>query len=130
MSLPSLSTDWPIYKSYLPDGDNVEDNAGSIYDYFSEEHSCLRTTGNGRHYGLQVMVRSLDYEAGHYKSQEILDALDGLQNEPIEFGDYNYEIQVVVPISGVNCIGREPNTKSRYLFTLNFTSVIKYLEAA
>ena len=127
LSLPSLSTDWPLYISYLPDG---KDNAGAIFDYYSEDHKVMRSGVCGRHFFNQVMIRSIDFEIGQQKIAEVLDQLEKVNNDTIEFGDYEYEIQVVNPVSGIMPLGLEPETKRRYLFTLNFSSVIKYMEAA
>jgi len=130
MTIPSLNTDWPLYVSYLPDGENVQDNAGAIYDYFSEEHHSMRSGFCGRHFFCQVIIRSLEFEAGRQKIAEILNQLETINRDTIKIGDYEYEIQVVNPVSGIIPLGLEPETKRRYLFILNFSSVIKYLEAA
>ena len=130
VSLPSLGSDWPLYKSALPDGENVEDDAGAIYDTTPMIDRRVRGGFPNTHYGLQIKIRANDYETGKAKASAILSSLQDIQNSEVEFGDYVYEIRAANPTSGIIPLGLEQGTKRRYLFTLNFMTILKYMEAA
>lgn len=130
VSLPSLSDDWPLYKSSLPDDQNVEDNASAIYDTTPIIDARIRRGFPNTHYGLQIKIRASNYEIGKTKALNIFSSLQDIQNSGVEFDDYIYEILAANLTTGIISLGLERGTKRRYLFTLNFLSVIKRMEAA
>jgi len=128
VSLPSLSDDWPLYKSALPD---IADNYGAIYDTTPIVDARVSKSYPNIHYGLQIIIRASDYEIGKAKARAIAVILETIQNSSVEFGEYEYSIRTARPTSGVIPLGQEPETtKRRYLFTINFLSTIKYMVAA
>jgi len=127
VSLPSLESDWPIYKASLPD---VIDNACAIYDTTPRIETRLRVSYPTTHYGLQIKIRATNYETGKAKIKAILALLETTQNEVITLGDdlCIYKIVCLSNMSGVISLGQEVGTtKRRYLFTLNFDSILKHL---
>ena len=128
VSLPSLDSDWPLYKSSMP----VEANdVCAIYDTTPIVDARVSKTYPNTHYGLQIIIRASDYETGKAKARAIAGILETVQNSSVEFEDYEYEIRTARPTSGVIPLGQEPETtKRRYLFTINFISTIKYMVAA
>jgi len=128
VSLPSLSDDWPLYKSSMP----IEaDDACAIYDTSPVVDKRISKSYPNTHYGLQIKIRASDYETGKAKAKAILALLEVIQNASVEFSDYEYEIRTARPVSGVIPLGQEyQTTKRRYLFTVNFISTIKYMVAA
>jgi len=128
VSLPSLSNDWPLYKSFMPE--TISD-ACTIYDTIPFIDKRISKSYPNTHYGLQIKIRTSDYATGEAKAKMILAILETVQNASVEFGDYEYEIRTVRPVSGVISLGQEyNNTKRRYLFTINFISALKYMVAA
>ena len=128
VSLPSLSSDWPLYKSAMPDD---ADDSCAIYDTTPIVDMRVSKSFPNTHYGLQIIIRASDYETGKAKAKAIAVVLETAQNSSVEFGDYEYEIRTARPTSGVIPLGQEPETtKRRYLFTINFISTIKYMVAA
>jgi len=128
VSLPSLSGDWPLYKSSMP----IEaDGACAIYDTSPVVDKRISKSYPNTHYGLQIKISVSDYETGKAKAKTILALLEVIQNASVEFSDYEYEIRTVRPVGGVISLGQEyETTKRRYLFTVNFISTIKYMIAA
>ena len=128
VSLPSLDSDWPLYKSSMP----IEaDDVCAIYDTTPIVDARVSESYPNIHYGLQIIVRASDYEIGKAKARAIAVILETIQNSSVEFGEYEYSIRTARPTSGVIPLGQEPETtKRRYLFTINFLSTIKYMVAA
>lgn len=120
MSVPSSGDAWPLYISSLPDGDNVKDNAGAIYDTTPLKDGRLMDGPIIQHYGVQLTVRSADYDDGWDKISDIAAMMDGVVNEMVTRTSVDYLLQNVTR-AGINALGLESGTtKRRYIFTVNF----------
>lgn len=120
MSVPGAG-DWPLYISHLPDGDNVEDNAGAIYNTTPVKDGRWMVDGSRmQHYGVQITIRSLTEEEGWDKCNILAGQLDIVHNAQTIFDGTTYEIHNVTNPGGINSLGEEIGTKRRKLFTMNF----------
>lgn len=122
---PSDKGDWPLYISHLPDSRSVKTNAGAIYD--TTGTSDLRSmTGQGyMHPGIQIRIRSRDYETGYTKIEDIANALDKVSFSTITIGSLEYRIQNVSRSSPIVSLGVESGTTRRFHFTVNFLLTIR-----
>jgi hypothetical protein len=121
MIVPGAVGDWPLYISSLPDGDNVDDNAGAIYDTAPIKDG--RYMGDGEvvnHYGIQLKIRSRTFEEGWDKMNTIAVNLDQVDRQEVTKNSVDYLIQNISRASGVTSLGIETvGTKRRNLFVLN-----------
>jgi hypothetical protein len=117
---PEDSGLWPVYISFLPD-----DVIGiSFYDTVGTDDGRLMSGVSVIHPGVQIRIRSHDYESGWIKCQNIKEQLDILRNKSIEIDSSEYLIQAV-NCGMINSLGIEPNTKRKYMFTLNVMLTVK-----
>ena len=65
MTDPSDGSDWPLYKSSMPDSDNVKTNCGAIYDTAGVLDGKLSTGKVVQHPGIQISIRSNNHEIQH-----------------------------------------------------------------
>ena len=119
MTVPSASSDWPLYISHLPDGDEVNDDAGALFDTTPLKDGRLMTGPIVQHFGVNLMIRSIDYDDGWDKINEISSAFDAVAQETVTRNSVDYLIENIAR-GGVNPIGIEEGTKRRYLFTTDF----------
>ena len=125
-TLPSAVGDWPLYISGLPDGDNIEDNAGAVYDVAPNLDGRLMTSGDVvQHYGISFTIRCTTYEAGWQKCLSILTLLVATAQSDISLGANDYLIEAFSVMSGIVYLGVETGTKRRYLFELTFTVTMR-----
>jgi len=121
MSAPSAGDDWPLFISYLPDGINVDDNIGAIYNTTPVKDARNMNTGRViQHYGIEIMIRALSEESGWDKCNNISGNLDTLFNQAITKDDNTYTIHSISRVGGINSLGYEENTKRRRMFSMNF----------
>lgn len=131
LSKPSEKVAWPVYISFMPDGGNVPADCAAIYDTPGIKDGRLMKTGETiKHHGLQLRIRSTDYEAGWKMAEDIAAELDTVRNARVTMpgdsgvGDTEYKLQNVSRASSTVPLGKEPGT-DRYLFTANFLLTIK-----
>jgi hypothetical protein len=125
MTLPSSGTTWPLYISYLPDGDDVEDDCGAIYDTTPIKDGRLMSGPIVQHYGVQLTIRSTGYDDGWDKINAISAAMDAINLVTVTRNSVDYLLETVTR-TGVNSLGVEPDTtKRRYLFTANFVLTMR-----
>ncbi len=122
---PSLKTSWPLYISLLPDGSDVKSNAGAIYDTTGALDGRLMLGPTIQHFGLQIKIRSTDYNVGWAKINNIAAALDTVHREVVTINTVDYMLFNISRASAVVYIGREKSTKQRHLFTINLMATIK-----
>lgn len=118
MTAPSAGEDWPLFISNLLDTPN---NLGIIYDTTPSKDG--RYMGSGevfQHYGIEILIRSVDYETGWVKCNEIAGNLDSVTNTLVSKDDIVYKIHNVSRMGGVNSLGIEEGTKRRNMFSMNF----------
>lgn len=126
MTTPSSGSTWPLYVSSLPDGDNVADDAGAVYDTTPLKDGRLMMGPIVQHYGVQLTIRSRDYDDGWDKVNDIAAALDSVVDVTVTRDSVDYLIENVSR-AGVNPLGTEPGTKRRYLFTANFLLTMRQI---
>ena len=127
MTDESDGEDWPLYKASLPDGSNVKTNAGAVFDTVGMNDQRSMDGGVPQHPGIQLKIRSRDYETGYAKIEDIAHALDEVANAEIEIDALEYELQNVSRTSPIVCLGNEYSTKRRFEFTINFLLTIREL---
>jgi len=128
MTRPSVQGNWPLYVASMPDGDNVETNVGAVYDTLGIKDGRLMIGSMIQHYGMQIRIRSREYNEGFEKIEDIVSDLDAVLNQTIEISPLEYEILNVSRTSPIVPLGLErDSTKRRFLFTTNFLATIKEL---
>ena len=124
MTSPNVSGDWPLYISSMPDGNDVPDNCGAIYDTTDLKDGRQMNGPVIRHYGIQLRIRSTDYQTGWIKIEDISSDLDILSSE-YTVSSIVYTIQNVSRTSPIVALGMEPGTTRRFHFTMNYLVTIK-----
>lgn len=115
---------WGCYVSSLPDGGH---NALCVYDTVGILQGRIQRTGETIETpGIQVRVRSQDYETGRAKADALCAAFDELFRHEVEVDDTDYLIQAVTRTTPVICLGPEEGNK-RERFTINFLVTITEL---
>lgn len=128
MTPPSAGEDWPLYISSLPDGDNIEDEVGAIFNTTPIKDGRDMKTGElTLHYGIEILIRALTEETGWSKCNEIAGNFDGLVNQDVSKDDTSYRIHNITRTGGINSLGYEDSTKRRRLFSMNFLISISKL---
>jgi len=125
MSLPSDSQSWPVYLTHLPDGMNVENNAGAVDDHsptLDGRHMAGQTIA---HHSVQLRIRSVDYKTGWAKINDITDTLDDVTQELFIKGGANAYLIENISRSGVNYLGAEAGTKRRHMFLEDFLLTLR-----
>ena len=127
MSWPIEKDNWPLYISHMPDGDNVETNCGAIYDTSGVLDSRQMDGRIPLHPGIQIRIRSKDYETGFAKIEDLASELDTIAFNLVTIATGIYEIQNVSRTTNVVSLGIERGTKRRFLFTINYLLTMKKL---
>ena len=125
MTDPSDADDWPFYISHLPDGANIETNAGAIYDTVGTQDMRSMNGNVPEHPGIQIRIRSNNHNTAYVKIEDIANALDEVANDSVEIGDLEYEIQNVNRTSPIISLGVDENR--RFHFTINYIITIREL---
>ena len=128
MTVPTDGESWPLYSPHMPDGDNVETNCGVVHDTLGVND--VRSISSGvvsEHPGVQIRIRTNDYNAGFAKIEDIALALDVVANETFTIGSESYKIHNVSRASPITSLGVEPGTKRRMFFTVNYLLTLKKL---
>jgi hypothetical protein len=121
MTPPSAGENWPLYISSLPDGDNIEDEIGAIFNTTPIKDGRDMKTGEViEHYGIQIIIRANTEEEGWSKCNEIVSKLDSIFNIRISKGDNIYLLQSASRVGGVGCLGYEDGTKRRRLSQMEY----------
>ncbi len=127
MTLPSDRGSWPLYVANMPDGNDIETNCGCVYDTPGVLDGKLSSGEVIQHPGIQLRIRSNDYETGYAKTEAIALALDDVSWDTITVSGTTYLLQSVSRTSPVVPLGSERGTKRRFLFTANFLITLKKL---
>lgn len=117
--------DWPLYTSFLPDGDNVKSNSGAVYDTTGIKDGRLMTGEVPQHPGTQLKIRSKSYEVGYIKIEDIASALEEVVGETIVMDTGIYLLSNISRTSPVISLGLDGSDKRRFLFTVNFLMTVK-----
>jgi len=116
----SLGAIWPLYVSYMPDGKNIQTNCGTLYDTSGIKEGRLMEGEVVEYHGVQLRIRSGEYNEGWAKVEEIVKALDTVRNEIITVSDVEYKICNVMRSGPPVSLGVERGTQGRRLFVANF----------
>lgn len=112
------TADWSAFISHEPPEPN---NCVTVIDATPQFDGRIMRTGQTiKHPGVQIRVRSLLYDPGWDKCEEIAKALDGIQNAVVGLNKINAASQKSGPIA----LGRI-DTNNREVFTLNATLTIE-----
>ena len=125
MSTPSAVATWPLYVSTLPESDQVERNAGAVFDTGPIKDGRLMAGSVVEHFGVMFHIRSINSRAGWGKINQVATAIDAIDNTVITVDSIDYEINNVTRIGGINSLGLLPGTIREYLFTLNLIFPLK-----
>ena len=122
MTLPTDGDDWPLYISHLPGGDDIKTDAGALYDTTGLKDGRLMLGPVITHFGIELTIRSRDYQDGYVKIEDISTLLDGVAYALITIGTDSFELLNASRMGDIGKLGLEQKTtKRRYLFTSNFT---------
>jgi len=125
MSNPLNGDVWPLYISSMPDDSDVEDDCGSIYDSPGVINARLMEDGEVvEHHGIQIKIRSTDYETGFRKIRGLALDLDAVKNQSITLDDNTYTVNNLARVGTIGYLGIEKESKRRYLFSVNFIACI------
>jgi len=126
---PSGVAVWPSYLGSLPDGEEVPDDAASFYDTFGWKDGRVHDGDTIEHYGVQLKVRSKEYEDGWAKIEEIAAAFDGVNHYyPLTLNGNDFILYNISRYGTTMTLGVEPGTKRRWAFTANFLVSVKQVE--
>jgi len=116
---------WPVFISITPDSKSIPHNCITVYDTSpAKDARSMTGTLDGR-FGIQIKVRSIDYETGYKKAEDVGAEIDTILQAGIELDDEEYVIYNASRSTPVTYIGLEQGTKRRYFFVVNFLVKIK-----
>jgi hypothetical protein len=128
MTWPREKNFWPLYRSHMPDGYNVQDDCGCIFDTSGIQDSRQMNGRVPMHHGIQLMIRAKTNETGFTKIENIAASLDSIFRVSILVDATYYEIQNASRTTNVVSLGIEPeSSKRRHLFTVNYLLTLKKL---
>jgi len=125
MIRPDESGVWPLFISGMPDADEVDTNCGAIYDTSGTLDLRQMNGYTPSHPGIQIKIRSQDYNTGYAKLEEVVDALSTVNRVLTIIGTQTFMVYNVKRTTPIVALGKEPGTKRRYLFTVNFLVTLK-----
>ena len=123
---PTVGEDWPLYIGSMPDY-GAPNDCMAIYDTTPVGHGRNMDGTYDQHFGMQLRVRSKEYDDGWDKINAVAEAVDLTYNDQVLMADGNkYTIRTMTRASSVLPLGIEPQTKRRrYLFTVNWIALIE-----
>jgi len=128
LQTPSGSAVWPCYIGSMPDGVHIEDDCACVYDTSGMMDGRLQDNGLViQHYGVQLKIRSKDYQDGWAKIDLIAGSLDAVSNYDISVSGDDYRIHNVSRTTPIVPLGTEEGMKRRWLFTANFLVTISQI---
>jgi len=126
LQTPSGSATWPVYLQSLPDGNDIEDDACCLFDIVGSKDGRLMIGTFLQHFGVQLKVRSKEYQDGWNKINAIAEDLDFISNEDVEYDGNTYRLHNVSR-NVITPLGTEEGMKRRWLFTINFLVTISQI---
>ena len=124
---PDESGAWPLYIDFTPDGKNVKDDVGTVYDTTGVKDGRLMSGQNIFHYGVQIRIRCVVPSDGWTKAKSVRGNLAVVRNETVTVEGNEYEIKNVSATTNIVSLGQEPGMKRRELFTINYLLTIKII---
>lgn len=117
---PADSLSWPLFIASMPDGENVENDCGALFDTVGVREARLLSGTNVFQHGVQVRIRATVYQDGWAKGEEVEAILSAIHNEPVVVGAATYLVDDVSQATPMFALGQEPGTRRREIFTVNF----------
>lgn len=117
---PILYADWPVFVTEEPQG---PDNVVTLYDTPGIMQGRFQVDGEVQEeYGIQIRVRSQDYETGYTKAKTLANALDeDVLRESVTVDNTEYLVHAASRTSGgILALGRDEANAHRRLFTINY----------
>ena len=123
---PNANDDWPLYIASLPDDPS---NASAVYDTSGTLDGRHMTSGQViQHFGIQLRLRSLDYEDGWKKLEAVCLQLDAVDSAELTVNDTDYIIDNVSRRTPIVPLGPEEGVRRREIFTVNYIMTIQELD--
>ena len=122
MTDPSDGSAFPLWISHMQDKPS---NAGAIYDTSGILEQRQMSGLVPIHQGIQIRIRTVRYETGYAKIEDIASALDEVFDETVEISPEEYVIQNISKTTPIIPLGIEVGTKRRFLFTINFLLTLR-----
>lgn len=115
---PADGATWPLFIGHLPDANDVEDEAGAIYNTVGLFDGKDMRENIDQHFGIQISVRSLTEQAGYDKMSDIEADLKSVHNELVSFiAGETWQINTISQTGPIVSLGVDE--QRRFLFTLN-----------
>ena len=127
LQTPSGAAVWPCYVGFMPDGDFVPDDSVCIYDTAGVKDGRLMVGPTIQHYGIQLRIRSTEYQEGWTRADAISSGLDAVVNYDLDYNGETYHIYNVSRTTPIVPLGMEEETKRRWLFTANFLVTVSQI---
>ncbi len=121
MTNPLDNASWPLYVSHMPDGDDIETDSGMVKDAEGESEGKLMSGDSILHPGVQLQIRSIEYNAGFGKIETIALALDEVAGNTINISGSTYQLDNVHRMTPIKYEGK----RRVFLFTVNFLLTLK-----
>ena len=125
MTWPSDKEDWPLFISHMPDGKNVPTICGAIYDTSGIGHGRYMDGTSIERPGIQLRLRSRNYETLYIKMENIAYYLDYVRNASVVIDDATYTLQNISRTSPIINLGWETETTRRVHLVLNFLLTLR-----
>jgi hypothetical protein len=122
---PEDKTDWPLFVSHMPDEIN---DVGCVYNTSPIIDGKLMCGDVIEHPGIQITIRTNDYEIGRNKAEILALALDVLYNQLVTVEEKAFIVQNARRMTGITDLGLEIGTKRRYLFTIDYVLTMKRID--
>lgn len=118
-----VTSTWPITVGGDP---SVPDRLITLVDTAGKDSGRTMTDGEVQeHHGIQIQVRSPDYQDGYDKAREVAVGLDGVYWRTVSIGSSTYEVQSVGRTGDVVYSGKEFLKTKRALFTINALVMVR-----
>lgn len=115
------NANWPISVSFMP---TTPDNYITVYDAVGLTEGRIQTSGETiTHPGVQIRVRSLDYNQAYHRIWLITKRLDVVRNELIIIDNEAYTIHSITRTGDPLSLGREEGS-NRSLLVVNMLLTI------
>ena len=119
-SNPAGSAQWPLYFSSMPDGTDVMDNVGAVYDIDGVQIARLLASGeNIESYGIQIKSRCMDASLGYtilYNASLQMEKVKRqVINVPVTGGpSVQYTVDTISKTSQVISMGQDQRRRAFY----------------
>ena len=117
---------WPLFRASLPDGRNIDDNIGAVYDTIDVVQSKSLTGVLTQRYGIRIRLRARDYDTGYEKLSTLQSSFQGVHQADETIGGVTFRINNI-STEGIEFEGTEDSTKQRFLFAMNLFITIREL---